>query len=290
MRRRGSLAAWAALAATLVGAMGAARPAAAAVQIDATLQESVFDRSELESPNLTVGDSPHRLLVVVLATGNLAAQTLEVSWNGAALTKLDGASQTAAGGTCRLELWTLFDPAPGTGPLLIMLSASTGFGVGAVVYSGVDREAPFGTSAWRMGSGAPIALDLAAPGDRPVLGAACLGGPWTTGPTLTTPEVQPGPEEIDLWNFTEPGVVGLGSHRVAMNGRAPVSWEVVGGTDPFQWLAMGISIKPLGEVLPDAGSDALFDALSDAVSDLRGDGAVERGMVPSDAAEPDAAP
>jgi MYXO-CTERM domain-containing protein len=255
MRRRASLAVFVALA----GVMASHRRGVAAVRIETSLQESVFDQAEVDSPNLTIGDAPQRLLIVALATGNLNAHTQQVRWNGEALSLLEGRSLAVVAGTCRLELWVLFDPAPGTGPLVATLSSSTGFGVGAVVYSGVDREAPFTPIVWQTGSGGRISVDLAAPGSRPVLGAACLGGAWTTGPTDTTPEATPGLGEDDLWNFTEPTVVGLGSHRLAMNGGARVSWDVV-ASEPYQWMAMGFAIKPAGEVLPDAGPDSGAEA------------------------------
>jgi hypothetical protein len=266
MRRRAALA----VSVTLAGVAASERWGVAAVQVESTLQESVFNLADLDSPNLTVSASSQRLLVVTVATGNLAAQIRRVSWNGQALTRFDSQSLTAPDGPCRLELWTRFDPTPGTGPLVVSLSTAAGFGLGAVVYSGVDRAAPFGPLRWQTGSGGRISLDLPAPGDRPVLGAACLGGAWTGGPTLTTPEAVPGKGERELWNFTEPAVVGLGSHRLAMDGAARISWEVTGG-EPYRWLAVGVSIKPAGEVLPDAGPDGGADGSGE-------DGPVERGM------------
>jgi MYXO-CTERM domain-containing protein len=267
MRQRGSLAVFVALA-----VVAGQRRGLAAVQLETFLQESVFDQAELDSPNLTVGTSPQQLLIVALATGNLAVETQQVEWNGEPLRRFESRSLTAPAGPCRLELWMLFDPKPGAGPLFVSLSAATGFGLGAVVYSGVDREAPFGPLEWKTGSGGSVSVDLPAPGSRPVLGAACLGGAWTTGPTLTTPEAITGPGEDELWNFTEPRVVGLGSHRVAMNGRARVSWDIT-GSEPYEWLAMGVSIKPLVELLPDAGPDAERDGATDV-----SDGPADRGM------------
>jgi MYXO-CTERM domain-containing protein len=279
MRRRASLAVSVTLAVVASGRRGVA-----AVQVETSFQESVFDQAELDSPNLTIAAGPQRVLLVVVATGNLSAATQRVTWNGEALGPFE-AHSLGTPKPCRLELWVLFDPSPGTGPLVVTLSAATGFGVGAVVYSGVDREAPFGPRLWQTGSGGPVALDLPAPDVRPVLGAACLGGAWTTGPTLTTPEAITGNGEDELWNFTEPGVVGLGSHRVAMNGGARISWDV-GGTEPFDWMVIGFSVKPLGEVLPDAGPDSSADA---AEEDAGGDGSAERGMtdLPTGAVEED---
>jgi hypothetical protein len=276
MRRRGSLAALAAL----MGAAGTHRQATASVRVETSLQESVFDQPELESPNLTVGTGPQRLLLVTVATGDLAAQIQEVSWSGVRLNRFEARSLTVPEGPCRLELWMLLDPMPGTGPLLVSLSKSAGFGLGAVVYTGVDREAPFGPLLWQSGSGGRLSLELPAPGDRPVLGAACLGGAWTTGPTLTTPEAVPGPAQSELWNFVEPRVAGLGSHRLAMNGPTPISWDVT-GSEPYQWLAVGVSIKPDHEILPDAGPDTSGDSANPA-----GDGPGERGMVLDTMAEP----
>ena len=85
MRRRASLAAFAVLAEVVAGE----RRGAAAVQVDSTLQESVFDQAGLDSPNLTIGDGPARLLVVAVATGNPAAVVRHITWSGAALTRLD---------------------------------------------------------------------------------------------------------------------------------------------------------------------------------------------------------
>jgi hypothetical protein len=255
MRPRVSLAVGVALA-----VLASARPGRAAVQIDDILQASVLDQAELESPNLTVGSDPGRLLIVVVATGNLAAQVQGVSWKGVALRRLEARALTAPNASCRLEVWTLLDPAPGNNILLVSLSTTAPFGLGAVAYSGVDQEMPLGPLQWQTGGRGPIALQLAAPGSRPVLGAACLGGPWNTGPTPATPDVIPGSGETSLWNFTEPYVLGVGSHRVAMDGAARVSWDITSG-DPYQWLALGLWIKPDGEVLPDAAvpRDASLD-------------------------------
>src|SRR5205814_1131519 len=141
----------------------------------------------LDSPNLTIGDGPARLLVVAVATGNPAAVVRHITWSGAALTRLDARVLAAPAGPCRLELWTLIDPASGASSLQVSLSASAGFGLGAVVYTGVDAEEPLGPARWQSGSGGRIALDVPAPGERPVLGAACLGGHWHGGPRARAP-------------------------------------------------------------------------------------------------------
>ena len=274
MRRRASLTVFAALAGTVVGE----RRGGAAVEVDTVLQESVFDRAELETPNLTIGTGAD-LLIVVVSSGHPEVATRQISWNGQDLHPVETRAVTACGAACRLEVWTLVDPQPGTNTLLVSRSASAGFGLGAVSYTGVDRQAPLAELLWETGFGTPIGLDLPVPGERPVLGAACLGGAWITGPTLTTPEVEPGPDEIDFWNFTEPGVVGVGSHRLAMNGRARVSWSLVGGTDPFQWLAMAVPIKPAGEVLVDGGADGAADATSAPDADHAADRALGEATV-----------
>jgi hypothetical protein len=278
MRRRASLTVGAALAAMVVGE----RRSAAAVEVDAVLQESVFDQAELETPNLTVGTGAD-LLIVVVASGRPGAATRQITWKGQALRPVDARSVSGCDAPCRLEVWTLVDPEPGTNTLLVSRSASAGFGLGAVSYTGVDRQAPLAELLWHTGAGAPIGLELPVPGERPVLGAACLGGAWTTGPTLATPELQPGPDEIDFWNFTEPGVVGVGSHRLASNGRARISWDLVGGTDPFQWLAVAVPIKPAGEVLVDGGADGASDATSPPGPDLAADRGIGEPVAPEDA-------
>jgi len=251
MRRRGPLAALAALA--MLASWQ--RRAQAAVVLDAFFQESVFDQALLETPNLTIGTAPRRLLVVSLALANPAVEIREVSWNGTPLVRHEGRVMTGPNGFCHLELWILVEPASGAHGLDVSLSATAAFGLGAVAYSGVDPKAPLGASAWASGNLGAVTLEVPAPGDRPVLAAACLGGPWASGPTDTTPAAVVDATETALWNFTEPGVVGLGSHRLAMNGAGRASWTV-GGVDPYSWLAMAVSIKPDGEILPDAGPDA----------------------------------
>jgi MYXO-CTERM domain-containing protein len=251
MRRGAALAALAAL-----GALGPwARPVRAAVLVDDTLQASVFDQAELETPNLTIGSAPRRLLVVGVTLANPAVEVSAVSWNGAALTRSVARMLAGPNGFCHLELWTLVEPAPGQNLLRVSLSGTAAFGLGAVSYSGVDPKAPLGAPAWTSGTGGEVAVEVETPADRPVLAAACLAGPWTTGPTPTTPAAAVGPSETAFWNFTEPGLVGLGSHRVARFGIGRARWEV-SAVDPYSWLAVAVSIKPDGEVLPDAGPDA----------------------------------
>jgi len=279
MRRGGALAALVALA----GLGASQRRGQAAVMVDNTLQESVFDRAELETPNFTVGGGPKRLLVVSVALANPAVEVGMVSWNGTALTRVEARTMAGPDGFCHLQLWTLVEPVAGPNRLRVSLSGASAFGLGVVSYTGVDPRAPLGPAGWASGIGGDVTLDLPAPGDRPVLAAACLNGPWTTGPTPSTPAAEVGPKETDFWNFTEPGVVGLGSHRVAMNGLGRVRW-VVDTVDPYAWLAMAVSIKPDGEILPDAGPDAAgedADVLADAASPDAGS---------PDAAAPDAAP
>jgi MYXO-CTERM domain-containing protein len=278
MRRRASLTVGAALAAMVVGE----QPSGAAVEVDTVLQESVFDQAELETPNLTVGSGAD-LLIVVVASSRPEVVSRQITWKSQALRPVDARSVSVCGASCRLEVWTLVDPEPGTNTLLVSRSASVGFGLGAVSYTGVDRQAPLAQLLWETGAGAPVGLDLPVPGERPVLGAACLGGAWTTGPTLATPELQPGPDEIDFWNFTEPGVVGVGSHRLAMNGRVRVSWNLIGGTDPFQWLAVAVPIKPAGEVLVDGGADGAADAISSPDADHAADRGIGEPVAPEDA-------
>jgi MYXO-CTERM domain-containing protein len=282
MRRRGSLAALAALA-VLGSWQGRGQ---AAVVIDTFLQESVRDQATLASPNLTIGTAPKRLLVVSLALADPTVEIGKVSWNGTPLVRAAGQMQAGPNGFCRLELWTLLEPASGPHRLDVSLSAPAAFGLGAVSYSGVDPKEPFGASAWKIGDGGPVAVNVYAPGDRPVLAAACLGGPWATGPTASTPAAVVADKEIELWNFTEPGVVGLGSHRVASNGLGEARWTI-GGVDPYSWLAMAVSIKPDGELLPDAGPDA---AGGDALPDAAGGDALAVPDAPDDAGVSDGTP
>lgn len=278
MRRGGVLAAVVALA----GLGATQRRGQAAVMIDASLQASVFDQPELETPNFTVGSGPKRLLLVSVALANPAVEVGSVRWKGVPLTLVDARTMAGPDGFCHLQLWMLVEPAAGSNPLSVALSGASAFGLGAVSYTGVDPRTPLGPVEWASGIGGDVALHVAAPGDRPVLAAACLNGPWITGPTASTPAAVVGPEETAFWNFTEPGVVGLGSHRVAMNGLGRVHW-LVDTVDPFAWLALGVSIKPDGELLPDAGPDA---PRADArVSADAADAGTE-----ADAAVPDAAP
>jgi len=291
MRRGGTAATVLALTALAIWE----RRAQAAVAVDATLQASVFDQAEIESPNLTIGTAARRLLVVAVAVGSPTVEVGGVTWNGVALTRLEGRMLPGPGGFCHLQLWTLVEPAAGRNLLRVSLSGTAAFGLGAVSYSGVDPRAPLGPTQWTTGTGDPVALAVPAPGDRPVLAAACLAGPWTTGPTDNTPAAVVSPSETAFWNFTEPGVVGLGSHRLAMNGLGQVRW-MVETVDPFAWLAVALSIKPDGEVLPDAGPDAGGDgAPGDGSTDVSGGDAVAHdAAAPADAAEvgpsaPDAA-
>jgi MYXO-CTERM domain-containing protein len=243
--------------------------AGAAVQVDTFVQESAFDSAQLDSFNLTVGPGNKRLLVVGVAATDATVQVTGVSWNGVPLRRLDQTTQTAPTGSCRHELWELLAPAVGNHVLHVSLSGRTGFGLGAIVYTGVDQKSPTGTPRKLLGSGSPISLDVPADDTRPVLGVACLAGPWTTGPTPETAAALVGPGEQTLWDFTEPGLVGIGSHRLAAGGSAAVRWTVT-SVDPYAWLAVGVSITPAE--LPDAGppSDAGTDGALDVARETGG--------------------
>jgi MYXO-CTERM domain-containing protein len=107
---------------------------------------------------------------------------------------------------------------------------------------------------------------------------ACLGGTWGL---MNGPDAVAANNDVNLWDFTEQNVVGLGNHQAQFVGNsAAISWNVV-FNDAFAWGALGLSITPAGGAPPPPPPDAA----PDTAPDLR---APEDLFVPPDVAPPPA--
>jgi MYXO-CTERM domain-containing protein len=118
-----------------------------------------------------------------------------------------------------------------------------------------------------------------------MVGVACLGGLWTGGRVGGNgPDAVASSGDTSLWDFTENGIVGLGSHSPPSNGSARVRWDVT-FAGQFVWAAMGASITPLGAaMLDDGGVDGGPD---DASVDAGSDDAAPDQRPPDDLGPPD---
>src|SRR5439155_8872361 len=134
-----------------------------------------------------------------------------ISWQGMPATRAFAQGLNQNGRSCRTELWQMVAPPTGTAPLVVTLSAPTAFGVGAAAYSGVNQQDPLSLAVSAEGSASPVEITDGAPDDRPAIGVACLGGVW---PGNAGPDAVAAPGDLAMWDFTEPNVVGLGSHRL----------------------------------------------------------------------------
>jgi MYXO-CTERM domain-containing protein len=258
---------------TLAVAAGEAR---AAVALSAYAQESAHNAAQFTVTTLSVTGAADRLLVVAVATGDPAVGATSVTWGGTALIRATTFASSSGRDACRAELWTLVAPAGGNQPLDVRVSATTAFGVGAVVYTGVDQTTPMGALVASQGADSDVSVGGAMAGD-PFFAAACLGGAWN-GPNGSAPAAtSPVPGQDVLWDFTEPGVVGLGMDR--LGGPAAIRWTVAANGSSYTWAAAGFVVQAVA--MPDAAPPS-DGQTPDGMAPFD-------GLTPPDAARPDAA-
>jgi hypothetical protein len=240
-----------------------------AVVLEGKFQGSASNTDNLGDTVVTVGAAPNRLLVIGVSVAGSATSVQSISWRGLPASPLFAQSTPQGSRSCRLELWRLVDPPAGTGFLAVQLSASTAFGVGVAEYSGVDLQRPTSLATLVTGNASPVQVSVGVPDGRPMVGIACLGGMWMGGRVGGNgPDAVAAPGDTSLWDFTENGVVGLGSHSAAVNGIARVRWDIT-FANPLVWLAAGVSITPQSATPEDAGVDARLDAGVEVAPDLR---------------------
>jgi MYXO-CTERM domain-containing protein len=136
------------------------------------------------------------------------------------------------------------------------------------------------------GSASPVRVVVPVTGVRPILGAACLGGSWGM---MAGPDAVAANNDVNLWDFTEQNVVGLGNQQAMVSGgSSSISWNVSFG-DPFAWGAVGVSITPVGGAPPPPPPDAAPDLAPDVAPDLAPDARLPPDLaVPVDLARPPA--
>jgi hypothetical protein len=225
----------------------------AAVALAGSTQESARPIIAVNVTTLTVAPGPDRLLLVGVEIGDDTVTATRVAWDGVPLVRI-GHRSTA--GSCTTELWELVAPAPGNNLLELVLSQPAAFGIGAAAYSGVDQTSPHGPLVENAGADSMAAVVVIAgiTNNQPIFGAACLGGSWG-GQGGGAPAAVVAAGQTSLWDFTEQGVVGLGTHR--LDGSDTLRWNIQSGTR-FGWFAMGLRINAAGSMpAPDAsdGSD-----------------------------------
>jgi hypothetical protein len=251
-------------AAALLAAAGAlcsavaSQALAAPVVFDGATQDSASATDAITLTKLTVSAGANRFLIVGVEVAGNTTAVARITWSQTPLTRL-GATVSGGGSPCRAELWALVEPRTGNNALDVVLTSSAAFGVGAAAYSGVDPDSPTGPFVTAGGSGTPVSLDLAAPSGRPLVASACLGGRWTTGSPQAAADAVPGAGQQTLWDFTEPGIVGIGSHRLA-GGQSPLRWDI-SSSFSYAWTAAGVWLTPVG-LAPPADAAAPPDAPS----------------------------
>jgi hypothetical protein len=197
------------------------------------------------SIGFTVGSGSDRLLLVGVSTARSDVTVTGVSWRGMSGTRVAALPVNQGTRDCRSELWRIIDPPSGMGQVAVSLSSPSAIGMGMVAYSGVDQQSPTGNLVTASGSASPVRVVIPAAGSRPILGMACLGGTWGM---MSGPDAVAASNDVNLWDFTEQNVVGLGNHQVA-SGSTAISWNV-SFSNPFAWGIMGVSITPVGGAPP----------------------------------------
>ena len=256
-------------------ALGTPGLAHGAVALDNFRQGSHAGTSSL-AIGFTVGAGADRLLLVGVSTARSDVSVTGVSWRGVAGSRVVAQNAGQPGRDCRSELWRVLDPPSGPGQVAVNLTGISAMGMGMVSYSGVDQQSPTSLAATAVGGASPVRVQVTVASPRPILGIACLGGTWGL---INGPDAVAASNDVNLWDFTEQNVVGLGNYQAQFAGNsALISWSVT-FNDPFAWGAVGLSITPAGLTPPPPPPDAA----PDTGPDLR---APEDVFVPPDLAPP----
>jgi hypothetical protein len=230
-----------ALAVLLAAAPSAAR---AAVTLDAFSQESASATNSIDVLNLTVGNGANRFLMVAVSMDRLDRTVTGVTWRGTPLTLLDSQG-VSAGGPCRTELWGLASPAPGRNDLRVDISGPSAFGVGVASFTGVGSGPTSADVKWLSAAGgAQATVSVPTTTGSAVFGSVCVAGNWNaTMPSPNAPSARVDQGQSSLWDFTEPGVVGVGTQVDASGSSTTVRWNITSQVS-YDWLAAGVSLDP----------------------------------------------
>ncbi len=195
--------------------------------------------------NHTTTATANRVLVVGVSINitNAATTTVAtISYNTATAMTFIGAHNDA-GGTRRVEMWYLLNPASGTN-LPITVTVNIPFGTtegvvaGATTFTGVDQTVPLGTFVSGDGAAATNSqLDVPSVINGMLLDTLAIGGNRTA--TVNGPQVQ-------QWNANTGGsgnrdITAIGSSRTGAPS-VPISENFAGGSS--NWSLGAISINP----------------------------------------------
>ncbi len=184
----------------------------------------------------------NRLLIVGVSINITNASTASVTgitYGGTALTIIG--AHNDAGGTRRVEMWSLLAPTTGSANVVVTVNIPTavneGVVAGATTFTGVDQTVPLGLFVSADGAGgANSQLDVPSVINGMILDTLATDGTQTvtvSGPQVSRWNVQRG-------NNTNPGVRGVGSSRTGAPA-VPIS-ETFSGTS--NWALGAVSINP----------------------------------------------
>jgi uncharacterized repeat protein (TIGR01451 family) len=217
----------------------------AQVAVDSTTSSSAI-MTGIGNPTLTFAHTTsaaaNRLLVVGISINITNAPTtgvVDVTYNGTPFSFVG--AHNDAGGTRRVEMWSLLAPASGTFNVVVTVNIPAAVTedvvVGATTFTGVDQTVPLGTFVSADGANGGFSqLDVPSLVNGMVLDTLSTDGTQTV--TI------PGPE-VSQWNIrrgatTNPGVRGTGSTRTGAPS-VPIS-ETFSGTS--NWSLGAVSVNP----------------------------------------------
>jgi hypothetical protein len=145
--------------------------AVAGVTVDATDATKHYIASGVGYTDITVGSGSHRALVLTLNFDGVDPTGVSVTWNGTAMTEINGRS---AASNRRSSLWGLVNPASGANAFAISWTGGGNVFAMAIAFTGVNQTGG-ATSFPNSAVGAAITLDItSATGDK-VVCASCSG-------------------------------------------------------------------------------------------------------------------
>lgn len=236
---------------SLLSLVALAQYSAAQVLVDATTSSSATLRGP-GSSNLTFAHTTagtNRLLLVGVSLNIANSPTsgvVGVTYGGTPL-NLVGAHNDA-GGTRRVEMWSLLAPATGTVNVVVTVNVPAtqfeGVVAGATTFTGVDQTVPLGTFVSADGAAGACtgiatgcsAVDVPSVINGMILDTLATGGTQTV--TVANPQV--GQWNVQSSNTANPGVRGSGSTRSGAPS-VPIS-EIFSATS--NWSLGAVSINP----------------------------------------------
>ena len=196
----------------LLVAAGFTSPAKAQVTFVSQATAATLTSSPGTLSGLSVSGSSTMLLVGVslLRSSSTTSPTVSgITWQGTALSQVcaNGASNGSGNNTARFEIWSLANPAAGSGSVVITVSGTlTTFYAGAALFSGVGSLGTCNTTENGGGSGSSASVNVTVPTNGAAFDTLAVNTIGTV--TISAPPAA----QTSLWNLHTGTSAGAASY------------------------------------------------------------------------------